>query len=162
MANYFRQEVVYGLHQWITHQRVRIYFCRSHSVHIYLSIYLSQSVLIYLFKFCYLSFYQSIHLSPVLIYLSFSLSLSLYIYIYEGSLDKFPDFFRKGTLLIVHTWNSSPLQSNLLRLQCTCCTVPTTSGRPHGNPLVSAFQLPSSQTLSSPQFSHNNILWAWE
>ena len=29
--------------------------------------------------------------------------------------------------MIVHTWN---LRSNLLRLQCSCCTVPTTSGRP--------------------------------
>ena len=29
--------------------------------------------------------------------------------------------------MIVDTWNSSPLRSNLLRLQCTCCTVQTTS-----------------------------------
>ena len=35
-----------------------------------------------------------------------------------------------GTFLIEHTWNSSPLRSNLLRLQCTC-TIPTTSARPH-------------------------------
>ena len=27
--------------------------------------------------------------------------------------------------MIVHTWNLSPLRSNILRLQCTCCTVPT-------------------------------------
>ena len=46
-------------------------------------------------------------------------------------------------LLIVHTWNSSPLRSNLLRLQCTC-TVPTTSGRPHGSPLVWVCQWPSN------------------
>ena len=59
-----------------------------------------------------------------------------------------------GILLIVHTW------SNLLRLQCTCSTVPTTSGRTHGSPLVSACQWPSSQPLSSPQLSHNDILWA--
>ena len=32
--------------------------------------------------------------------------------------------------------HSSPLWSNLLRLQCTCCTIPTTFGRPHGSPLV--------------------------
>ena len=37
--------------------------------------------------------------------------------------------------MLVHTWNSSPLWSNLLRLQCTC-TVSTTSGRPYGGPLV--------------------------
>ena len=47
----------------------------------------------------------------------------------------FKTFFVWALLLIVHTWNSSPLRSNLLRLQCSCCTVPTTSGRPHGCPL---------------------------
>ena len=55
---------------------------------------------------------------------------------------------------------SSLLRSNLLRLQCTCCTVPTTSGRPHGSLLVWACQWPSSQPLSSPQLSHNDSLWA--
>ena len=61
---------------------------------------------------------------------------------------------------MVYTGNSGPLRSNLLRLQCTCCTVPTTSGMTHGNPLVWACQWPSSQPLSSPQFSHNDSLWA--
>ena len=69
-------------------------------------------------------------------------------------------FFIWALLLIVHTWNSSPLRSNLLQLQCTCCTVPTISGRPHGSPLVWACQWPSSQPLSSPQLSHNDSLWA--
>ena len=63
-------------------------------------------------------------------------------------------------LLIVHTWNSSPLWSNLLRLQCTCCTIPTTSTRPHGSPLMWACQWSSSQPLSSPQLSHNDSLCA--
>ena len=71
----------------------------------------------------------------------------------RGSLNKFQDFFVWALLLIVHTWNSSPLRSNLLWLQCTCCTVPTTSGRPHGSPLVWACQWSSSQSLSSPQLS---------
>ena len=62
--------------------------------------------------------------------------------------NKFPDFFVWALLLIVHTWQSSPLRSNLLRLQYTCCTVPTTSGRPHRSPLVKACQWPSSQSLS--------------
>ena len=44
---------------------------------------------------------------------------------------------------------------------CTSCTVPTTSRRPHGSPLVWACQSPSSQPLSSPQLSHNDSLWAW-
>ena len=60
--------------------------------------------------------------------------------------------------MIVHTWNSSPLRSNLLRLQCTCCTLPTTFGRPHGTPLEWACQWPSLQPLSSLQFSHNDSL----
>ena len=62
--------------------------------------------------------------------------------------------------MIVHKWNSSPLRCNLLRLQCTCCTVQTTSGRPHGSPLVWACQWPSARPLSSPQLSHNDSLWA--
>ena len=79
----------------------------------------------------------------------------------RGSLNKFPDFFFVwALLLIVQTWNSSPLRSNLPRLQCTCCIVPTTSARLHGSSLVWECQWPSSQPLSSPQFSHNNSLWA--
>ena len=44
-------------------------------------------------------------------------------------------------------------------MQCTC-TIPTTSGRAHGSPLVWACQWPLSQPLSSPQLSHNDSLWA--
>ena len=80
----------------------------------------------------------------------------------RGSLKKFPDFFVWALLLIVHTWNSTLLRSYLLRLQCTCCTVPTTSRSPHGSPLQWACQWPSSQPLSPPQLSHNDdSLWAW-
>ena len=78
----------------------------------------------------------------------------------RGSLNKFPDFFVWLLLLRVHTWNSCPFRSNILRLQCTCCTVPTTSGEPHRILLVWACQWPSSQHLSSPQLSHNDSLWA--
>ena len=80
-------------------------------------------------------------------------------YIYEVHTISFQTFFVWAFLLIVHTWNSSPFRSNLPRLQCICCTVPTTSGRPHGSPLVWACQWPSSQPLSS-QLSHNDSLWA--
>ena len=53
----------------------------------------------------------------------------------RGSLNKFPDFFRMGTLIdSTHMKLYSP-RSNLLRLQCTCFTV-TTYGRRHGNPIV--------------------------
>ena len=78
----------------------------------------------------------------------------------RGSLNKLPDFFVWALLLIVHTWNSGTLPSNLFRLECTCCTAPTTSGRPHGSPLVWACQWLSSQPLSSPQLSHNDSPWA--
>ena len=37
----------------------------------------------------------------------------------RGSLNKFPDFFVRALLLIVHIWNSLALRSNLLRLRCT-------------------------------------------
>ena len=69
-------------------------------------------------------------------------------------------FFVWAPLLIIHTWNSSPLRSNLFQLQCICCTVPTTSGRPYRSPFVWTYQWPSSQPLSSPQLSHNDSLWA--
>ena len=71
----------------------------------------------------------------------------------------FQTFFVWALLLIVHTWNSTPLLSYPLQLQCTC-TVYITSGRPHGGPLVWVCQWPSSQPLSSPQLSHNYSLWA--
>ena len=78
------------------------------------------------------------------------------------SLNKFPDVFAWALLLIVHAWNSSPLRSNLLRMQCTCCTVPITSVTPYESPLVWACQWPSSRPLLSPQLTHKDSLWAWE
>ena len=80
---------------------------------------------------------------------------------YEVLTISIQTFFLWALLLIVHSWNFIPLRNNLLRLLCTCCNVPTNSGRPHGSPLVWACQWPSSQPLSSPQLSHNCILWAW-
>ena len=78
---------------------------------------------------------------------------------YKVHTISFHTFFVWAFLLIVHTWNSSPLRSTLLRLQCTCCIVPTTSARLHGSPLVWACQWPSSQPLSSPQLSHKDSLF---
>ena len=86
------------------------------------------------------------------------LALRISLTIYEVPSISFQTFFVWALLLIVHTWNSSPLPNNLLRLQCTCCTVPTTSRRPHGSRLVWVCQWPSSQPLSFPQLSHNNSL----
>ena len=76
---------------------------------------------------------------------------------YAESTDSF-DFFRMGTF--IDSTHMKLLWSNLLQLQCTCCNVPTTSGRPHGSPFVWECQWPSSQPLSSTQLSHNNSLWA--
>ena len=53
----------------------------------------------------------------------------------------------------------SSLRINPFLLQCTSCTVPTNSGRPHRSLHVWACQSPSSQPLSSPQLSHNDSLW---
>ena len=83
-------------------------------------------------------------------------------YIYEVHTISFQTFFVWALWLIVHTWKSSPLRSNLLRLSCTCCTVPTPSRRPHQSPRVRACQWPSSQPLLSPQLSHNDSHWAYE
>ena len=77
----------------------------------------------------------------------------IYIYLYEVHTIGFQALFVCALLLIVHIWNSSPLPSYLLRMQCTYCTVPTTSRRPYGSPLVWACQWPSLQPLSSPQLS---------
>ena len=79
---------------------------------------------------------------------------------HEDHKISFQTFFVWALLLIVHTWNYSPFRSILLRLQCTCCTVQTTSRRSYGSPLVWACQWPSSQPLSSSQLSHNHSLWA--
>ena len=79
----------------------------------------------------------------------------------QRTLNKFTDLFVWALLLMVHTWNSSLRRRNLLRIQCTCCTVPTTSGRLHGSPLLWGCQWPLSQPLSSPQLSHNDSLWAF-
>ena len=87
-----------------------------------------------------------------------SIYIYIYIYIYEGPSRSFQSFFVWALLLIVHTWNFSPLRSNPFWIQCTCCTVPITSGRPHGSPLVWVCQWPSSQPLSFPQLSHNDRL----
>ena len=78
---------------------------------------------------------------------------------YIGDTISFQTFFLWALLLRVHTWNSSPLRSNRLRLQCNC-TVRTTSGMPHGSPLVWACRWPSSRPLSSSQLSHNDSHWA--
>ena len=99
-------------------------------------------------------------LFPIFLCLFPSPTLFLYLSLYIYEEISFQIFFVWALLLIVHTWNFSPLRINLLRLQYACSTVPTTSGRPHGIPLVWACQSPSSWPLSSPQLSHNDSLWA--
>ena len=92
------------------------------------------------------------HLFFSILFLSFYFLFIAWFHI--SFIFSFSYFFIWALLLIVHILNSSPLQSNLLQLQCTC-TIPTTSGRPHGSPLVWP-----SQPLSSPQLSYNDSFWA--
>ena len=97
----------------------------------------------------------------VVLFRSNSSAFFCFVRICEVHTINFQTFFVWALLLIVHTWNPSPIPSNILWLQCTCCTVPTTSWRPHGrSPLVRACQWPLSQPLSSPQLFHNDSLWA--
>ena len=117
-------------------------------IYINICIYIHIHILAYMHIYIYIYIYICIYT-----YIS--------IYAYDVHTISFQTFFVWALLLIVHTWNSSPLRSNFLRLQCTCCTVPTNYAKPHGRPLVWACQWPSSQPLSSPQLSHNDSLWAW-
>ena len=77
--------------------------------------------------------------------------------LYGVHLISFPTFIVWALLLIVYTWNPNPLWSNLLRLQCTCCTVPITSGRPHGSPLVWACQWPFISSIVSELWDKPNV-----
>ena len=104
---------------------------------------------------CYIYIYIYIYICNAPLELNLTL-----IILYELHTISFQNFFVWALLLIVHTWNSCPLRSNLHQLQCTSCIVPTTSGRPHRNPLVWACQWPSSQSILSPHLSHNDSLWA--
>ena len=134
----------------------------SLSLSLYLNLLLSPpSHSLYLSLYLPLSVSLSINLSlppflssPSLPLLSLPFHFSLSQYIYEVHTISFQTFFVWALLLIVPTWNSSPIRSNLLQLQYTCCTVLTTYGRPHRSPLVWPCQWPSSQPLSSPQLSH--------
>ena len=51
--------------------------------------------------------------------------------IYEVHTISFQTFFVWALLLIVHTWNTCPFRNNFFRLLCTCCTILTSSERPH-------------------------------
>ena len=79
---------------------------------------------------------------------------------YEAHTISFQTFFVWALLMILYARNLVPFRSNLLRLQSTCRTIPTTSGRPHGSPLAWVCQWHSSQPLSSHLLSHNDSLWA--
>ena len=70
------------------------------------------------------------------IYISRSTEQKIQQSSYEVHSISFQTFLVWTLLLTVHTKNSSPLQSILLRHQCTCCTIPTTSGKPPGSLLV--------------------------
>ena len=80
---------------------------------------------------------------------------------YEVHSISFQIFFVWALLLTVDTKNSSALQSILLRHQCTCCTVPTTSGKSPGSFLVSVFRtLVTASFMSS--IASEVFLELWE
>ena len=128
------------------------YTCVYISMHTFMHILMCKYIYEYIDVCLYPHIYRNMLLCidicmNIMIYIY--IYIHTYIFIYEVHTISFQTFFIWALLLIVHTWNSSPLQSNLLRLQCTCCTIPTTSGRPHRSPLGWACQCPLSQPLSS-------------
>ena len=129
------------------------------SLLIFLISKISRKGRVLLYSSSYVNFIEGSTLFSLSVMLCKSRSCS-FNYIYEVHSISFQTIFVWALLLIVHTWNSSPLRSNLFQLQCTCSTVPTTSRRPNGSPLVWECQWPSSEPLSSPQLSHNDSLWA--
>ena len=114
------------------------YLCRPTHTYVYIWKHTHTHICIYIYKYICIHTYMLIY---------------IYIYIH--------DFFVWALLLKIHTLNCSLLRSNLLRLQCTCFTVQTTSGKPHASLLVWACQSPSSQPLSSPQLSYNDNPWTY-
>ena len=127
---------------------------------VYQNIYIYILMHIYIFNHLYLYIYIYIYNEHWYKSVYIQMYIYIYIYIYEFHAISFQTFFVWALLLIVHTWNSSPLRNNLIRLLCTFCTVQTTSGSLYGNPLAWACQCPLSQPFSSPQLSHNDCLWA--
>ena len=111
------------------HTHIYIYICTHIWIYIYMNIYMNKHSYIYIYIY---SHEHNTHTH----------NIHTYIYIYRRSLKSFQTFFVWALLLIVHTWNSSPLRNNIPRLQCTC-TLTTTSGSPHRRPLVWACQWPS-------------------
>ena len=99
-------------------------FCRKGKIDFLLIFYRSQ---IYFQLYIIVLYDLSIYLS---------VCVCVFSNVYEVHTISFQTFFAWALLLIVHTWNSCLRRSNLPRLQCTCCTVPTTSGIPHVSPLV--------------------------
>ena len=101
-------------------------------IYIYIYIYILYAFVCVYKYIVYVCFYLCVCACIFYVFVNVLLS----VYVCTSACNKFPDFFFVWALsLIVDTWNSSSLRSNLLRLQCTC-TVPTTSGRPRGSPFL--------------------------
>ena len=103
-----------------------IYIYTYTHTHTYIYTYIQ----IYIYIRIYTYVYACIH-----IYIHVYTYIYIYTYICIETRSTPDFFFVWALLLIVHTRNSSPIRRNLLRLQCTFCTVTTNSGRLHGCPL---------------------------
>ena len=118
---------------WVTYICVLVRVCMYICIHTYTHSYTHSHTYTHTQIHTHTYIYIYIHTYNIYIF------VYIYIYIYIlGSLNKFPDFFSYGHFYWLYTYETlNSFESNLLRLQCTCCTVPTTSWRPHGSPRVS-------------------------
>ena len=94
-----------GNHYTYTHIYMCVYICMYVSLYICMRMYMCMLVCMRGYIRVYVCMY-----------------LYIYLCMYKAHKISFQTFFVWALLLIVHIWNSSPLRSNLLRLQCTCCT----------------------------------------
>ena len=103
-------------------------------IYIFTHIYTHTHTYIYIYTPIYIYIYLHIY-----IYTYIHMCIYICIYTYEVHTISFQIFLYEH-FYWQYTWNSSPLRNNVLRLQCTCCTIPRTSGRSHGSPLMWACQ----------------------
>ena len=79
---------------------------------------------------------------------------------HEDHRINFQTFFVWALLLIVYTWNSSPIRSNLLLAAMHLLYRSNNFWEAPWKSSYVSVSMTSSQPLSSPQLSHNDSLWA--
>ena len=128
----------YGISTIVGYQ-CQILLIRSYYIYTHTHIHKPTHTHIYMYIYIYI--YKDVHViyththththTHIYICVCVCVCIRVYIYVYTRIIKYVSRIFFVWTLLlIIHTWNSYPLRSNLLQLQCTCSTVPTTSERP--------------------------------